>query len=144
MSKPISFFLLLIVASIQIVSAASDQGKIEITAKHVDSVGGIVTAKDDVVVYYEDSVIKASSAKYDKSKKLLVLDGNIEIIGYKGTKEHSNHIEISTETKEVTFDELFLMSKNDVWLFTEEAHRKDTNYTLGTSQISSCDLEDHL
>ena len=125
-------------------SAANDQGKIEITANHVDSVGDIVTAEDDVVVYYEDSVIKASSATYDKSKKLLVLDGNIEVIGYKGTKEHSNHIEIYTETKEVTFDELFLMSQNDVWLFTQNAHRKDANYTLGESVISSCDIEDPL
>lgn len=144
MSKPISFFLLFVVASIQIVYAVTDKGKIEITAKHVASVDEIVTAKDDVMVYYEDSVIKASSAKYDKSKKLLVLDGNIEIIGYKGTKEHSNHIEIYTETNEVTFDELFLMSKNDVWLFTQKAYRKDTNYTLGASMISSCDLSDPL
>ena len=90
----------------QILSAASDKGKIEITAKHIDSVENIVTAKDNVVVYYEDSVIKASSATFDKSKKLLVLDGNIEMIGYKGTKEHSNHIEIYTDTKEVAFDEL--------------------------------------
>lgn len=144
MSKLLSIFLLSIALGIQLLSAAADQEKIEITANHVDSVGEIVTAKDDVVVYYEDSVIKASSATYDKNKKLLVLDGNIEIIGYKGTKEHSNHIEIYTETKEVTFDELFLMSQSDVWLFTEKAHRKDTNYTLGESVISSCDIEDPL
>ena len=144
MTKYISFFLLSIVVGMQILSAASDKGKIEITAKHVDSVENIVTAKDNVVVYYEDSVIKASSATYDKSKKLLVLDGDIEMIGYKGTKEHSNHIEIYTDTQEVTFDELFLMSQNDVWLFTEDAHKKDTNYTLGTSVISSCDITDPL
>ena len=144
MSKFIPIFLLSIAVGIQMLSAANDQGKIEITANHVDSVGDIVTAEDDVVVYYEDSVIKASSATYDKSKKLLVLDGNIEVIGYKGTKEHSNHIEIYTETKEVTFDELFLMSQNDVWLFTQKAHRKDANYTLGESVISSCDIEDPL
>jgi len=144
MTKFIPIFLLSIAVGIQMLSAANDSGKIEITANYVDSVGDIVTAEDDVVVYYEDSVIKASSAMYDKSKKLLVLDGNIEVIGYKGTKEHSNHIEIYTETKEVTFDELFLMSQNDVWLFTQNAHRKDTNYTLGESVISSCDIEDPL
>ena len=127
MTKNIFFFLLSILVTMQILSAAADESKIEITAKHIDATKNIVSATDDVVVYYEDSVIKASSATFDKSKKLLVLDGNIEMIGYKGTKEHSNHIEIYTDTKEVAFDELFLMSKNDVWLFTEEAHRQDTN-----------------
>ena len=50
----------------QILSAAADKSKIEITAKHVDATKNIVTATDNVVVYYEDSVIKASSAHFNK------------------------------------------------------------------------------
>jgi|GEM_PF-4715132 len=73
MFRPISFLLLSILIGIQAVYPSADQGKIEITAKNVDAVGDIVTAKDDVVVYYEDSVIKASSARYDKRKNCLSL-----------------------------------------------------------------------
>lgn len=144
MHKTIPFLLLCIVVGLQILSAAADQSKIEITAKYVDAASNVIIAKDNVVVYYEDSVIKASSATFDKSTKLLILDGKIEMIGYNGNKEHSDHIEIYTDTKEVTFDELFLISKNDVWLFSKDAHKKDTGYTLGTSVISSCDIEDPL
>jgi len=142
MTKYLSFFLLFLVAAIQLVSAPSDQGKIEITAKDVVAVENTVQAKGDVVVYYEDSVIKATSATYDKSKKLLILDGKIEMIGYDGSKEHSDHIEIYTESKEVTFDELFLIGKNDVWLFSKDAQKQGTNYILGPSLISSCDMVD--
>ena len=142
MAKYLSFFFLFLVAAIQLLSAASDRGKIEITAKDVVAAADIIKAKGDVVVHYEDSVIKANSATYDKSKQLLILDGKIEMIGYDGSKEHSDHIEIYTETKEVTFDELFLIGKNDIWLFSKDAHKQGTNYILGPSLISSCDMED--
>ncbi len=42
-----------------------------------------VTATDNVIVYYEDSMIKASSAHFDKITKILVLDGKIEMLGYR-------------------------------------------------------------
>ncbi|TNF45236.1 MAG: LPS-assembly protein LptD [Epsilonproteobacteria bacterium] len=144
MTKYISLFLVSIMVGMQILSAASSKGKIEITAKHVDAAGDVVRAKDNVVVYYEDSVIKATSATFDKNKNLLVLDGKIEMIGYNGIKEHSDHIEIHTDTKEVTFDEFFLVGENDVWIFSNEAHKQDANYTLGPSLLSSCDIEDPL
>ena len=62
MTKYISFFLLSVIAAMQVLSAASNKSKIEIIAKHVDAAENLVKAKDDVVVYYEDSVIRASSA----------------------------------------------------------------------------------
>ena len=128
----------------QIVYASTDKNKIEITAKHLESTKTTVTAKDNVLVYYQDSVIKATSAHFDKTKKLLVLDGKIEMIGYQGSKEHSNHMEIYTDTNEVTFDELFLVSEQDVWLYSDDVHKQDGNYTLGTSMLSSCDISDPL
>lgn len=144
MTKHIFFFLVSIIVGVQLLSAASDKNKIEITAKYVDATKNIVKARDNVVVYYEDAVIKASSAHFDKSTKVLVLDGKIEMLGYKGSKVHTNHIEIHTDTKEVTFDELFLIGKNDVWIFSDNAYKEEGTYTLGASLISSCDITDPL
>ncbi|RLA68348.1 MAG: LPS-assembly protein LptD [Epsilonproteobacteria bacterium] len=134
--------LLFILTSIEILKANTD--KIEITAKHIEVTKNQINAKDNVLVYYNDSVIKASSAHYNKENKLLILDGNIELIGYQGSKEHTQHMEIYTDTKEVTFDELFLVSQNDVWIFSDDVHKKDSNYTFGESLISSCDVENPL
>ena len=144
MTKNIFISLLSIIVVMQILSAAADESKIEIIAKHVDATKNIVNATDNVVVYYEGSVIKASSAHFDKTTKVLVLDGKIQMLGYEGSKVHTNHIEIHTDTKEVTFDELFLVSENDVWIFSDDAHKKDANYTLGASVLSSCEITDPL
>ena len=124
--------------------ASTPNNTIEITAKNIQGTKTSVTAKDGVLVYYNDAVIKANSAFYDKVKKLLILDGQIEIIGYEGSKEHANHMEIYTQTQEVSFDELFLVSENDIWLFSGDVHKKDGNYTLGRSMLSSCDVDDPL
>ncbi len=136
--------LLSFLVSIQTLHAAEEKNKIEVTAKHLDTTETTVKATDGVVVYYQDSVIKASSAFYDKKTKLLILDGNVEMIGYQGTKEHIKHLEIQTESKEVTFEELFFVSENDVWLFTDKAHRSEGNYTFGMSMLSSCDVNDPI
>jgi LPS-assembly protein len=118
--------------------------KIEVMAKTLESTKYTVKATDNVVVYYDNSVIKASKATYNKKTKLLVLDGNIEMIGYQGSKEHASHMEIVTDSKEIRFEKLFFSSGNDVWLFTDQAHRLDGNYTFGRSIFSSCEVDDPL
>lgn len=140
--KYVLMFILGMMLSIEILFASTN--KIEIKANNIESVKGVVSAKNNVVIHYDDMIIKASSAQYYKEKNMLILDGNVETIGYKGSKEHSNHMEINTETKEITFEELFLVSENDVWIMSDHVNKKEKEYTLGTSLLSSCDISDPL
>ncbi len=124
--------------------AQAKSTKVEVTAKTLYSTTNTVTATEGVVVYYDNSVIKASMATYNKKTKLLKLDGHIEMIGYQDTKEHATHMEINTQNKEIRFEKLFFSSGNDVWLFTDNAHRQDGNYTFGKSIFSSCEVDNPL
>ena len=124
--------------------AEEQSSNIEVTAKTIHSTKTTVHGSEGVVVYYGDTVIKADKASYNRETKLLVLDGKVEMIGYQGSKEHTSHLEIQTDTNEVNFKELFLVSKNDVWLYTDKAKRLDGNYTFGRSVLSSCDADDPL
>jgi len=144
MFKHIFLFILTLVLGMQILSASPDKNRIEIKAKHIELENDIVTAKDNVVVYYGDAVIKASSASFNRKTKLLVLDGDIVLMGYQGGKEHADHMEIQTDTKEVKFEELFLVSENDVWIYSDDVNKKEGKYNLGTSVLSSCDISDPL
>ena len=144
MFKHIFLFILTLVLGMQILSASPDKNRIEIKAKHIELENDIVTAKDNVVVYYGDAVIKASSASFNRKTKLLVLDGDIVLMGYQGGKEHADHMEIQTDTKEVKFEELFLVSENDVWIYSDDVNKREGKYNLGTSVLSSCDISDPL
>lgn len=144
MYKHIFLFTLTVLLGIQLLSASPDNSRIEIKAKNIESANDIVTAKDNVVVYYGDAVIKASSASFNKKTQLLTLDGDIVMMGYQGGKEHADHMEIQTDTKEVKFEELFLVSENDVWIYSDDVRKKEGKYNLGTSVLSSCDISDPL
>ena len=87
--------------------AEEEKTNIEVTAKTLHSTKTVVTGSDGVVVYYNDTVIKADKAVYNKETQLLTLDGQVEMIGYKGSKEHTSHMEIQTQSNEVKFNELF-------------------------------------
>jgi LPS-assembly protein len=142
--KYVGVFLLGVSISINSLFAIADEGKIELKAKHIETQGDIVTATKSVVVTYDNMVIRANTAKFNKKTKMLALDGDIETIGYDGTKEHSNHLDINTKTKEMTFQELFLVSENDVWIMSDKVKKKENKYNLGTSLLSSCDISDPL
>jgi LPS-assembly protein len=138
------YFLFFVCLCVFTVHAAEEKGKIEVLAKSLESTKNVVHANEGVLVYYDNSVIKAKKATYNKLTKVLVLDGQVEMIGYEGSKEHTDHMEIQTDTKEVSFKNLFLSSENDVWLITDKAHKKEGNYTLGRSILSSCEVDDPL
>jgi len=140
----IFFLSILPLFSAEVPGDSAEDGKIEITARHLTSSKTTVEAADGVVVYYQDAVIKADKATFSKRTHRLILDGNIEMIGYQGSKEHTRHLEIDTDTSAVEFKELFLASRNDVWLFTQEAAKKEGNYTFGEALFSSCDITDPL
>jgi len=125
-------------------NAAESSQKIEIIAKDINATQTEISTTKGVVVYYKDSVIKANHARYNKKEKKLILDGNVESIGYKGTKEHTQHMEIQTEDNIVQFRKLFLTNENDIWMYTQKADRKKDVYRLGETMLSSCDIDDPL
>ena len=140
-----SYFIIIYLIAITVSSlAVENTKKIEVTAKSIYTSENTVYATEGVVVYYNDSIIKSEKARYNKKTKLLVLDGHIEMIGYQGSKEYANHMEITTDTKEVNFKKLFLASENDVWLLSNKAHQVKGIYYLDRTVLSSCDVNNPL
>ena len=121
-----------------------EKANIEVTAKHVEGDKSTLYAQDGVVVYYQNSIIHADKAVYKKDAHKLVLEGNVEMIGYQGTKEQTSHMEIDTQTDTISFKELFFTNENDIWLLSNNATRTKAIYTFGESMLSSCDINDPL
>jgi len=117
---------------------------IELIAKDINATKTTAAADDDVLVFYRDSILRADQAWFDKNTNILTLDGNIESIGYEQTKEQSDHMTINIVNKATEFDNLFLINENNIWLYTNDATKKDDTYTLGNTLLSSCSLEKPL
>lgn len=110
-------------------------------AEDLSSTDTAVIAKGNVVVHYGDSVIQASTAHYDREKQLLTLSGDtIEFLGDNGSKIQSKELQINTQSKKVTFKNVFLTDNSDIWVFSDNAVKQDDNITFGPSMMSSCDV----
>lgn len=117
---------------------------IELIAKDINATKTTAAANDDVLVFYQNSILRSDSAWFDKNTNILTLDGNIEAIGYEQTKEQSCHMTINIASKATEFNDLFLINENNIWLYTNDAAKKDDTYTLGNTILSSCSLEKPL
>ncbi|MDD5406844.1 MAG: LPS-assembly protein LptD [Sulfurovaceae bacterium] len=117
---------------------------IEFMAGNIDATKTTAAANDDVLIFYDDSVLRSDNAFFDKNTNILVLDGNTESIGYKQIKEQSDHATINVVDKDTTFDNLFLMNENNIWLYTDDATKKGDTYFLGNTLLSSCCIQKPL
>ncbi len=117
------------------------QGKIEIMAEDLSANETTITAKGNVVVHYDNSIIQSSLATYDRANHLLTLKGkSVELMGYQGSKIESNEVVIDTQSKETHFKKTFLSDDHDIWVFANSAIKKDDNLTFSSSMMSSCDV----
>jgi LPS-assembly protein len=111
-------------------------------AEDLSAVDGNITAKGNVVVHYQDSVIQASSATYDRENHILTLKGErVELMGYSGSKIQSNQITINTKNKETHFKKSFISDNNDIWIFAQSGIKRDSNMSFKSSMMSSCDVK---
>ena len=85
MSKGLFFLLLMLLAGSVLYAVEKENRILEVTAGSVHATKTTLYAEEGVVAYYQDAVIYAQRARYDKEAHRLILDGHVEMIGYKGT-----------------------------------------------------------
>lgn len=129
---------------VQVGYADELSNNIELLAKDINATNTTAAANDDVLVFYRESILRSDYAFFDKNTNILTLDGNIESIGYEKTKEQSNHMTINIVSQDTTFDNLFLINENNIWLYTNDATKKDDTYAMGNTLLSSCSIEKPL
>ncbi len=131
----------LLVLLFALVMGAGAAEKIEIVAEVLSARGDTVEAKGDVVVYYGDAIIHSKSARYDRKKELLTLEGEqIDLLGLEGKKIQSRTLEIETKAKILHFKDVLLSTDNDIWVYSDNARKSDAGINFGELVMSSCDM----
>ena len=115
---------------------------IEVFSKHVESTKDFFTATGDVVLLYDNALIKSEQATYDKNSSLLTLSGGVEMIKEDANKIYSDGLEINTTNKSIKFKKLLLTTKDDLWIDAHGAEKERDNYKILNSRLSSCNTKD--
>ena len=113
--------------------------KVEIFAKNIIVENNTtLIAKDSVILLYNNDLIKADKATYNKSNSTLILEGRVEMLGKDKNRLSSNKLTINTVTKEVKIDHIFLAGEDDLWIDASSAEKRKDIYKIKNSKISSC------
>jgi len=123
---------------------AQERSIVEVNAIDVNSSGDIIEAHNGIEVIYQDTLIRANSAVFNKKTNILKVKGHVEIIGYNSTKELADEVDIDINSSKVEFKKLFMATENDIWISTLKAKQADGVYTTGASILSSCEVSNPL
>lgn len=122
----------------------AQEEKMQLLSTDVNATQNVVEAGNGVMVHYGDALLGSDKAIFNRTTNILNLYGNIESVGYEGTKECSEQVTIDTNSDSTLFDKLFLATQSDIWLYADDANKTKNIYKIGNSILSSCALRSPL
>jgi len=117
-------------------------GMAELYADRFESEGETVRALGHVVLSYEGTLFLGDRARYDRKANVIVLEGNVEILSDRGNRVLADKVVFEVDKNHVTLSDFYQSDRDDIWVYADDAEKKDGNYTLRNSVLSSCSPED--
>ncbi|KIM13346.1 MAG: hypothetical protein KU38_01455 [Sulfurovum sp. FS08-3] len=115
--------------------------RIEINAKDINSSNRQFEASHDVVAFANDAMIGATHLMYDKNTTALRLSGGVNILEYDGKNMIARAIEMNERAKTSHYQDAFIVTQEDFWLYSDTIDRHHEQYTFGPSIFSSCAIK---
>ena len=128
------YFILFIFFTLSLLS----KEQIEVFAQEVVATKNFLEARGDVLILYNGDLLKSKRATYDKKSSLLILNGNVEMLGKEENRASSEELIINTKSQTVEFQELFITTEQDLWIEAKKATKKKEDYQIFNSKLSSC------
>lgn len=115
--------------------------RVEVNAKDINSSNQQFEASNDVVAFVNNAMVRAAHLTYDKNTTALRLSGNVNILEYDGKNIIANAIEMNEKAKTSRYQDAFILTQEDFWLYSDTIDRHDEQYTFGPSIFSSCAIK---
>lgn len=114
--------------------------KVKIYTSLLQTQQNIVTANDGVTVVYEEYIITAQKAKYNKENGDLELFENIRVSMGDNYKLLGKYAKLNIAKKERLFQPFYMFEKeSELWLSANEAQTKSENIKIASGTLSGCD-----
>jgi len=113
----------------------------EVNAKDINSSNQQFEASNDVVAFVNDAMVHTAHLAYDKNTTAIRLRGGVNILEYDGKNIIANAIETNEKAKTSHYQDAFIVTQEDFWLYSDTIDRHDNQYTFGPSIFSSCAIK---
>ncbi|WP_297986288.1 OstA-like protein [uncultured Campylobacter sp.] len=116
---------------------------VEFLASDVQKDGDIIIASGDVLLYSQNYLASADSAKYNQKSNIIELFGNVNLMRGEYEASRSEYARINLATNEMSFDKSFAMDKKkEIWLQSNESCSSDEMLSVKNAIVSSCNVSD--
>lgn len=116
---------------------------VEFLASDVQKDGDIITASGNVLLYSQNYLASADSAKYDQKNNIIELFGNVSLMRGEYETSRSEYARIDLNSNEMIFENSFVMDKKkEIWLQSDESCNSDERVSITNSIVSSCNVSD--
>ena len=112
--------------------------QIELTADTLSGTETLIQAKGHVKLIYNNNIILANYARFNKIKKLLTIAGDVEIINADGSSLHTDEISLSTKDKKVELHKVLYSSRDSIWISSPKITKQNSCYAIEKGKVSSC------
>ncbi len=127
-----------------VVSAATTDDEVQINFSadqmDVDRELGIVTARGNVEVVYQDRTMTADTISYNQKSDVLTASGNIVLLEPLGDVIFSEHIEIDGDFKNGIIENILIILSDRSRIAANGARRTNEDMDLRKAVYSPCDL----
>ena len=111
---------------------------IELAADILSGTETLISAEGHVRIVYDGNIILADHAKLDKTKKLLTIAGDVEIINADGSSLHTDKMSLNTKNKKVELHKVFYSNKKNIWISSNKITKQKNCYEIEKGKVSSC------
>lgn len=130
--------LILLSSNIWAEGSSTDNKEVLLQAENIGGDSQYLEASGHVVLEYAKSVFIADHAKYDKSRKLLTISGNVHIKNPDGSSVDTNKLILEVNDDKVIFKKFFYTNEKKIWLSSNQAEKTGSCYELKGALFSSC------
>jgi LPS-assembly protein len=119
--------------------------KVKIYASSMQTLNNIITADDGITVLYEDYILTAQKAKYDKESGDLELFENIRVTKGSNYKILGKYAKLNIAKKERYFKPFYMLDReSELWLSADEGKTKVKDVDVNSGTLSGCDPIDPI
>lgn len=137
--------LKLILLSLLLLLSAHADEKVKIYASSMQTEKNVVTAENGITVIYQDYVLTAQSARYDRENGDLELFENIRVNKGKNYKILGKYAKLNIAKKERLFQPFYMLDKeSELWLSAGEGKTDAQNIEISSGTLSGCNPMDPI
>lgn len=126
-------------------AAQKQHDKVEIFATSMDYNKSVVEATNGVSVVYQEYILTANRALYNKDTGVLELFDNVRANSEGKYKILGSYAKLNISKKERVFKPFFMMeTESEVWMSADKGEAQKNEFSIGSGVISGCNPKDPL